>query len=94
MSIIVLIRNSKTNRDYSWGMETISTTQGRLSYAVTVLNLPFCQQSDRVLKILLDSAGSEQSSVRTRSLKSVTQILEQDPSLLDGPKNVKTLILR
>lgn len=75
-------------------MEAISTTQGRLSYAVTVLNLPFCQQSDRVLKILLDSAGSEQSSVRTKSLKSVTQMLEQDPSLLDGPRNVKTLILR
>lgn len=83
-----------TNRGYRWGMEAISTTQGRLSYAVTVLNLPFCQQSDRVLKILLDSAGSEQSSVRTKSLKSVTQMLEQDPSLLDGPKNVKTLILR
>lgn len=75
-------------------MEAISNTQGRLSYAVIVLNLPFCQQSDRVLKILLDSAGSEQSSVRTRSLKSVTQMLEQDPSLLDGPKNVKTLILK
>lgn len=75
-------------------MEAISSTQGRLSYAVTVLNLPFCQQSDRVLKILLDSAGSEQSSVRTKSLKSVTQMLEQDPSLLDGPGNVKTLILR
>ena len=47
-----------------------------------------------MLKILLDSAGSEQSSVRTRSLKSVTQMLEQDPSLLDGPRNVKILILR
>lgn len=75
-------------------MEAISSSQGRLSYALTVLNLPFCQQSDRVLKILLDSAGSEQSSVRTRSLKSVTQMLEQDPSLLDGPSNVKILILR
>lgn len=75
-------------------MEAISSTQGRLSYALTVLNLPFSQQFDRVLKILLDSAGSEQSSVRTRSLKSVTQMLEQDPSLLDGPRNVKVLILR
>jgi cohesin loading factor subunit SCC2 len=75
-------------------MESISSAQGRLSYALTVLNLPFCQQSDRVLKILLDSAGSEQSSVRTKGLKSVTQMLEQDPSLLDGPRNVKSLILR
>lgn len=54
--------------------------------------MDFCRQFDYILKILLDSVTSEQITVRTRSLKSVTQMLEKDPSLLDRARNVKTLI--
>ena len=56
--------------------------------------MDFCRQFDRVLKILLDSISSEQITVRTRSLKSVTQMLEKDPSLLDRARNVKLLIMK
>ena len=56
--------------------------------------MDFCRQFDRVLKILLDSISSEQITVRTRSLKSVTQMLEKDPSLLDRARNVKVLIMK
>ena len=54
--------------------------------------MEFCRQFDYILKILLDSVTSEQITVRTRSLKSVTQMLEKDPSLLDRARSVKTLI--
>lgn len=54
--------------------------------------MDFCRQFDYILKILLDSVTSEQITVRTRSLKSVTQMLEKDPSLLDRARSVKTLI--
>ena len=56
--------------------------------------MDFCRQFDRVLKILLDSISSDQITVRTRSLKSVTQMLEKDPSLLDRARNVKVLIMK
>lgn len=56
--------------------------------------MDFCRQFDRVLKILLDSISSEQITVRTRSLKGVTQMLEKDPSLLDRARNVKLLIMK
>lgn len=55
--------------------------------------MDFCRQFDRVFKILLGSISSEQITVRTRSLKSVTQMLEKDPSLLDRARNVRVLIM-
>ena len=54
----------------------------------------FCRQFDSIFKILLDSITSEQTTVRTRSLKSVTQMLEKDPSLLDRARNVKGLLIK
>ena len=56
--------------------------------------MDFCRQFDRILKVLLDSISSEQITIRTRSLKSVTQMLEKDPSLLDRARHVKALIMK
>lgn len=74
-------------------MEPASTNQIRLAYALTVLNMSFCRQFDRILRILLDSIGSESTTVRNRSLKSVMQMLEKDPSLLVRAENVKLKIM-
>lgn len=74
-------------------MEPASANQIRLAYALTVLNMSFCRQFDRILRILLDSIGSESTTVRNRSLKSVTQMLEKDPSLLVRAENVKLKIM-
>ena len=72
----------------------LSTSQSRIAYALTVLNMDFCRRFDYMLKILLDSVTSEQTTVRSRGLKSVTQMLERDPSILDRARNVKNIILR
>ena len=73
-------------------LDGLTNMQSRIAYALTVLSMEFCRQFDYILKILLDSVTSEQITVRTRSLKSVTQMLEKDPSLLDRARSVKTLI--
>ncbi|KAL8997189.1 MAG: hypothetical protein Q9169_003455 [Polycauliona sp. 2 TL-2023] len=75
-------------------MELLTKGQCRLAYALTVLQMNFCRRFDRTVNILLDSVTSEQITVRTRSLKSVTQMLEKDPSLLERARNVKTLLTR
>ena len=73
-------------------LDGLTSIQSRIAYALTILTMEFCRQFDYILKILLDSVNSEQITVRTRSLKSVTQMLEKDPSLLDRARSVKTLI--
>ena len=74
-------------------LPALSINQCRIAYALTILSMGFCRQSDYILKILLDSITSEQITVRTRSLKSVDKILEGDPSVLDRTRNVKILIV-
>ena len=75
-------------------LDSLSTVQYRIAYALSLLSMDFCRQFDYILKILLDSVTSEQITVRTRSLKSVTQMLEKDPSILDRARNVKILIVK
>ncbi|KAL9125077.1 MAG: hypothetical protein Q9217_005660 [Psora testacea] len=75
-------------------LDGLSTSQSHIAYALTVLNMDFCRRFDYILRILLDSVTSEQTTVRSRGLKSVTQMLERDPSILDRARNVKNIILR
>ena len=77
---------------YNWG--DALPVHRRLAYALTVLNMDFFRQFDRIMKLLLDSIISDQVTVRNKSLKSVTFMLEKEPSILDCAKNVKTLIIR
>lgn len=73
-------------------LHTLNNSQIRIAYSVTLLSMDFCRHFDYILKLLLDSVTSEQITVRTRSLKSVTQMLERDPSILDRARSVKILI--
>ena len=72
----------------------ITVNQSNVAYALTVLNMDFCRRFDYILRILLDSVTSEQTTVRSRGLKSVTQMLERDPSILDRARSVKNIILK
>lgn len=78
--------------EISSSLDTLNNSQIRMAYSLTLLSMDFCRQFDYILKILLDSVTSEQITVRTRSLKSVTQMLERDPSILDRARGVKVLI--
>ncbi|KAI9756051.1 MAG: hypothetical protein M4579_004021 [Chaenotheca gracillima] len=72
--------------------EAVSTSQGRLAYALTVMKLPFGKAFERILMILVDSSNSDQATVRSKSLKSVVQLLEKDPSILEREKFLVQLI--
>ncbi|KAI9827212.1 MAG: Sister chromatid cohesion protein 2 [Thelocarpon impressellum] len=76
-----------------YDFDSVSTTQGRLAYALTVLNMPFSKAFERILLILLNSMNSDQATVRSKSMKSVIQLLEKDPTILDRGAYVMRSIL-
>ncbi|ODH49911.1 hypothetical protein GX48_04000 [Paracoccidioides brasiliensis] len=73
--------------------DRIAANHARFAYLLTVLNMGFCKAFDKILKVLLNSITSDQAKVRSRSLKSVIQMLEKDPNLLDRDNTVMPLIL-
>ncbi|KAK4165974.1 protein rad9 [Cladorrhinum sp. PSN259] len=80
------------SNEYSF--KEISSSQAKLSYSVTLLRSQLCEAFNTILNILLNSMASDQPTVRSKSLKSVNQVLETDPSILDGDSIVVQLILR
>ncbi|KAL8709966.1 MAG: hypothetical protein Q9220_005417 [cf. Caloplaca sp. 1 TL-2023] len=88
----------KALRSRSWDqinfVDSITKGQCQLAYGLTLLTMSFCRQFDSILRILVDSIASEQTTVRTRSLKSITQMLEKDPSLLERARSVKGLLIK
>lgn len=95
--LVVLL--SRSFSDPRW-LEThrkfnsISNAHGKFAYILTVLNSGFGKAFDTILKVLLNSIASDQAKVRSRSLKSVIEMLEKDPNLLDRDASVMRLILR
>ena len=77
-----------------YSFESITPAHARLAYALTLLHSQFCESFGRVLTILLQSMTSEQATVRSKSLKSVNQVLDTDPTIIDRESAVTRLILR
>ncbi|TKA67692.1 hypothetical protein B0A49_06189 [Cryomyces minteri] len=74
--------------------ETVATTQARLACALITLNSPFCRAYKRIFSILLKSMTSDHATVKSKSLKSILQLLEKDPSVLDRGNSVMVSIMR
>ncbi|PGH26857.1 hypothetical protein AJ80_01438 [Polytolypa hystricis UAMH7299] len=74
--------------------DSIPTQHARFAYLLLVLSTGFCKAFDTIIKVLLNSITSDQAKVRSRSLKSVIQMLERDPTLLDRDDSIMALILR
>ncbi|RYP61954.1 hypothetical protein DL769_007495 [Monosporascus sp. CRB-8-3] len=79
-------------REYSF--KSVTGIHARLSYSIILLRSGFCSSFDHILNILMGSMTTDQATVRSRSLKSVNQVLETDPTILDGDSNVIRLILQ
>ncbi|KAK7556994.1 hypothetical protein IWX49DRAFT_615167 [Phyllosticta citricarpa] len=85
--------------DPSWlqqeyDFERVLTAQGNLAGAIVALRLPFCKALKRIIGILLSAMTSDQATVKSRSLKSVVQLLEKDPSILRNGNYIINQILR
>jgi cohesin loading factor subunit SCC2 len=74
--------------------DSITPAHARLAYSLTLLHSQFCAYFRLVLRILLTSMTSEQATVRSKSLKSVNQVLDTDPTILDREIEVKQRIVR
>ncbi|KAH7355114.1 hypothetical protein BKA65DRAFT_234187 [Rhexocercosporidium sp. MPI-PUGE-AT-0058] len=77
-----------------YSFDVVSPPHARLAYSLTLLNSQFCASFSRILSILLGSMTSDQATVRSKSLKSVNQVLDTDPTIIDSEPAVKLLILR
>lgn len=74
--------------------DTIAENSARNHYLFILMSLPVCKVFPRLLEILLSSLTSQQTTLRNRSLKSVIQLLDKDPSILDQSPNVLNQIIR
>ena len=74
--------------------ESVTYTQCRLAYLFTLLNVGFCRAFGHITNSLVQSCSSEQARIKTRSLKSVTQMVEKDPLILDRLPQVKNLMFK
>ena len=77
-----------------YSLNAVSAAQARLAYSLTLLQSQFCESFPRLLTILLGSMTSEQATVRSKSLKSVTIVLETDPTIIDREPTVLQMLLR
>ncbi|KAK3323960.1 hypothetical protein B0T19DRAFT_373007 [Cercophora scortea] len=77
-----------------FSFKEVSPSQAKLSYSIMLLRSPLCESFSAILNILLGSMASDQPTVRSKSLKSINQVLETDPSILDGDSVVIQLILK
>ena len=80
------------SNEYSF--KDVSSSQAKLSYSIALLRSQLCEAFGGILNILLNSMASDQPTVRSKSLKSINQVLETDPSILDGDSVVVQMILR
>ena len=72
----------------------VSTIQCRLAYDLVLLNIGLCRALPKLINVLVHSGRSDHITVKTRSLKSVTQILEKDPAILERVPQVSGLIAK
>ncbi|KAL2754234.1 hypothetical protein ACRALDRAFT_2125000, partial [Sodiomyces alcalophilus JCM 7366] len=72
---------------------TVPSNLAKLSYSILLLRSLFCEHFGSMLNVLLSAMASDQATVRSKSLKSINQLLETDPAILDGDSVVVQLIL-
>ena len=77
-----------------WRFKSVAANHARLSHAIILLRSSFCMAFNGIMNLLWGSMTTEQATVRSRSLKSVNQVLETDPTILDGDSAFIDQILR
>ncbi|KUJ06987.1 uncharacterized protein LY89DRAFT_661156 [Mollisia scopiformis] len=89
---IRMMINDRSWLSTEYSFDKVSPPHARLAYSLSLLHSPFCSSFARVFSILLKSTTSDQATVRSKSLKSVNQVLDTDATILDTDHNVMHLI--
>lgn len=71
-----------------------SESASRTCYALILLNSSLCKAYGRILAVLSASLVSPQATLRTRALRSLPQLLEKDPTILDESNHILACIQR
>ncbi|KAI1335460.1 sister chromatid cohesion protein Mis4 [Xylariaceae sp. FL0016] len=77
-----------------WRFKSVVANHAKLSHAIILLRSSFCGAFKSILNVLMGSMTTDQATVRSRSIKSINQVLETDPTILDGDSVVIDLILQ
>ncbi|ERS96430.1 hypothetical protein HMPREF1624_07340 [Sporothrix schenckii ATCC 58251] len=72
----------------------VTAAQAKLSYAIVALRSPLGGSFNDIINILAMGMGSDQATVRSKSLKSITEVLETDPSIFDNPASIVGRLIR
>jgi len=92
-SLVYMVQNAQ-DFDLQDGATGITTEEGRLGAALVTLRSPFCRHFNGIFSVLLRAMSSDQASLRSKSLRSVDQVLDKDPSILDRAGYVLNNIAR
>jgi cohesin loading factor subunit SCC2 len=93
-TLLVKILSDRKWLETESDFESVSTSEGRAAYTITILNMGFCKAYDAIVNVLLGSFTSDQIKIRNRSLKSVVTMLEKDSTLLDRQSDIMRVIFR
>ena len=78
--------------DDDFDIDSISEFQVRQAYALAVLNMPFCSAFESLFHRLLRSVDDNQAQSRSKSLKSIMQLLAKDPTILNRTKVIPYIV--
>ncbi|ORY65368.1 uncharacterized protein BCR38DRAFT_341937 [Pseudomassariella vexata] len=91
------LRNMVEDRRWltnEYSFKSVVASHAKLSHSILLLRSQFCDYFKGILNILMQSMTTDAATVRSRSLKSINQVLETDPTILDGDSVVIHLILQ
>ncbi|KAJ2896825.1 hypothetical protein MKZ38_005213 [Zalerion maritima] len=71
----------------------VSSSHAKLSYAITIINSELYTLYRPILHIFFQSMSRDEVTVRSKSLKSITHLIETDPTILDGKADIYHKIL-
>ncbi len=74
--------------------KSVSAAQAKLAYAIVTLRSPLGGSFNDIINILAMGMGSDQATVRSKSLKSITEVLETDPSIFDSKSSIVGRLIR
>lgn len=83
--------NGEPDDEDDFDLGELTSARIKQAYALSVLKMPFCSRFESMLLRLLRSIEDNQATTRSKGLKAFTQLLANDPSILNRPNVIATI---
>ncbi|KAF8421237.1 sister chromatid cohesion C-terminus-domain-containing protein [Tirmania nivea] len=80
-----MMTDSNWAADDEYDPSSVSSIQVRQAYTLTVMYNAFCKSFEPIVTRLLKAIDSDQATTRSKGLKSIMQLLQKDPTILNRP---------